>query len=186
MIHQQYIPIKGDNFFCVSVSLYIVMKSEGVSLPLEEIASDFKYTFPSDYTPPYKIKNYEYSSENKKWGVLLEKETINSFFKKRNLPFVEVYIPINTIAEYNFFDILSAAKSTNNHVIFGYDYTRLYEGIKGDIGHVSIVNNIISEDVIEILDPGLKNYGIKQIPVYDMYCSIKSWNDGLWIIQKRV
>ena len=185
MIKQQYIPIKGDDFFCVPVSLYIIIKSEGFFLPLEEIVSKFKYYFPNDFIPPYNIENYECTSEKKRWGVCLEEESINLFFKKMNLPFVEMYISINTIAEYNFFELLSSAKFNNNHIIFGYDYTRLYEGIKGDIGHVSIVNQIISENVIEILNPGPKNYGIKQIPMYDVYCSIKSWNDGLWIIRRK-
>jgi hypothetical protein len=162
----------------------MIIKSEGFSISLENIISDFKYYLPEGYAIPKSIKKYEYSTEKKKWGILLEEESINSFFKKRNLPFVEMYIPINIITEYNFFNILSTAISNNNHIIFGYDYTMLYEGIKGDIGHVSIVNHITSKDIIEIIDPGPKNYGVKQISIYELYCSIKSWNDGLWIIKK--
>jgi hypothetical protein len=132
----------------------MIIKSEGFSLSLEDIVSDFKYNFPINFDHPYKIKNYEKKKKKKKWGILLENESINLFFKKRNLPFVKMFIPINTIAEYNFFDLISTAKLKNNHIIFGYDYTRLYEGNKGDVGHVSIVNRIISDDVIEIIDPG--------------------------------
>jgi len=185
MIKQSYIPLKGENFFCVPVSLYIIIKSEGFSLSLEDIISDFKYYFPINYIIPYKINNYKYTSVKKKWGIVTEEETINLFFKKRNLPFVELFISINTIAEYNFHDFLYTAKSNGNHIIFGYDYSRLYNGIKGDVGHVSIVNSIISEDIIEIIDPGEKDYGIKQISLYNVYYSIKSRNDGLWIIQRK-
>lgn len=185
MTKYQYTPIKGEGFFCVPTSLYIIMKSEKISLSLEDIISDFKYTLPPDYSIPKYIQDYEYSTETRKWGILLKKDTINSFFRKRGLPFVEMYLPINTIEEYNFYDILNTAITNNNHIILGYDYTRLCEGLKGDIGHVSIVNRIISEDIMEIIDPGPNNYGVKQVSIYDMYCSIKSWNDGLWIIQRQ-
>jgi len=182
---KHYKPIQGEDFLCLPYVLSMIFKSEGIKLSIEEISSDFKYNLPKDYIIANNIKNYEYSNNEQKWGVLLKKNTINDFLKKRNLPFVEMYIPINTIAEYNFYDVLKTAISNNNHIIFGYDYKRLYENTKSKIGHVSLVSSLISDEEIEIIDPGPHNWGVNQVSLYDMYSSIKAWNDGLWIIAKK-
>jgi len=185
MAKKQYNPTKGEDFFCVPTVLYMILESEGIALSLDEIISDFKYNLPNDYVISHNIKNYEYTTDEKKWGILMDRNNINDFFQNRNLPFVEMYIPINTIAEYNFYEILNTAESNNNHIIFGYDYKRLYENTKSEIGHVSLVSRVISDEVIEIIDPGPKNWGVKQVALYDMYSAIKAWNDGLWVIQRK-
>jgi hypothetical protein len=149
-----------------------------------EIIMDFKYYLPFNHSISQSIKNFEYTNDEDKWGIVIDKDTINNFFKKKNLPLIETYISISEIAEYNFYDILNTAILNNNHVIFGYDYNLLFKNIKSKIGHVSLISRVISDSIIEIYNPGPENWGLKQFKLDDLYYAIKAKNDGLWIISK--
>ena len=185
MNSKRYKSIKGENFFCVATVLYMILKSEGFSVPLNDIMENFSYIVPTNYKNIHYLKNIKYSSTPKEWGAILNKDSINTFFKQNNLPFSELYLPINMIAEYNFYDIINQALLNYNHIVFGFDYDMLYNEKKGEIGHVSIINQLISSKKVEIVDPGPIDYGYKKVNLYDLYCAIRSWRDGLWIIQKE-
>lgn len=173
---------KSEGFLCIPSVLYTILKSEKINIDFERIVNFFNYHLPIDYNPGI-IRNYKFSEVEADWGVKLEKDTINLLFEELNLPFIENYIPINTLEDWSFIDTIKS--NLSNHIVFGYDFSFLYEQKESDIGHVSIINSLIGDEQVEILNPGPKYYGKKVFNAYDIYLSIKRKKDGLWIIKRK-
>jgi hypothetical protein len=116
------------------------------------------------------------------YGIKLEKDTINEFFKHFDIPLSEKYVSIFQYEDWSFDDAISDFLKTDNHIVCGFSYSLLYnEKANIDVGHVSIIT-AKNYSEIELLDPGPKNPGIKHIDSENLYSAIKRKRDGLWLI----
>lgn len=161
--------------YCVPAVLEMVLKHYNISnITQDDIAAQFT------------INQSIYESNPDLWGIIIEKNTINEFFRKNNFSLVEEFISINSyLDEYFMAEKIAQLLSEKFTVICGYNYSWLFGNRDNTFGHVSIITEITPNyDKVKIIDPGPKNPGIKWIDTYSLYCAIKAKRDGLWCIKE--
>lgn len=172
----------AEPFMCVPACLEIILNIYGFNLNQNEIAEYFGIHVPQDYEG--KISNIIKTDEENKWGIVFRENSLNDFFKDKALPLNERFVPINTLADWEFEEVVQKNLIEGNHLICGFSYEKLYKGFNNDnIGHVSIIESINSENIM-LLDPGPHGVGRKNVNVYDLFKAIHFKKDGLWIISE--
>ena len=168
----KYKLILSENYLCVPYTLKMVIDAAiGNEISVEKIISFFRIIRPSD------------TEDINQYGAIIKNGDINALFNSLSIPLREEYIPINTISEDSFAEIIIEQMSKGNHLIFGYSYGYLYdeeEYLK--LGHVSIISEINS-DTIKLLNPGPNNAGSAQFSTDKIYTAIRMKKDGLWVIK---
>ncbi len=169
-----YRPIISKDYLCVPYALKIIIDASlGEEIEIELVSNFFNVYRPKD------------TNDMNKFGAIINKDDVNSMFNELGLPLKEKYIPINSIAEYEFCDVVAECLKNGDHVIFGYSYGYLYGIDKyAQLGHVSIITEINGE-MITILNPGPDNYGYHTFKYDDVYSAIRKKRDGIWIIKPR-
>jgi len=177
--------IVAESYLCIPATLKTILKSEGFisTISQYEIADYFGINVPLDYKTKDLI-NINRTSNSNEWGIKLNKESINSFFKFYNIPLHERYIPINTLLDWEFSDTIINAINEKKHIVCGYSNNLLFNDKEGKIGHVSLITGI-SDNEIEILNPGPDNSGFQRVDLYQLYNSIRLKKDGLWLIERK-
>ncbi len=180
---RSYEIIVSKPFLCAAACAVSVIKNAiDVDITQDEIAEFYGVNHPPGLE--LEIKNTKVTSETWNQGIIFDKEGLNKFFKYKNLPLTEKYIPISTISdEFELEDQILTNFSQHRHIIFGYSYGVLsMDDNKYDVGHVSIVTGVSNGSYITILDPGPDGNGLKNIPIDYLYSAIRYKKDGLWVI----
>jgi len=180
---KEYTYIKADDFCCFGAVLEaILIRNNYKKYSQYDIINKFGLTVPKTATVSEKIKNITYSDTPNDWGVNLEYDSLNTFFKKEGINLVEEYISIREIADYRFEFTLKSI-SDEFDIAFGFDYGRL-NNIPDScgIGHVGLFIKTEGENLL-YLDPGPRNYGVHKVNIDALYRAIKNKSDGLWIIR---
>lgn len=178
-----YINIKADEFCCTGAVLEaILIRNNYKKYSQYDIINEFGLTVPKTAKVFEKINNITYSDNPNDWGVKLEYDSLNTFFKKERINLVEEYISIREIADYRF-ELTLKSISDEFDVVFGFDYGRLNNIPDSySIGHVGLLLKLEGENLL-YLDPGPRNYGVRKVNIDDLYIAIKNKSDGLWIIK---
>lgn len=176
--------IVSQPYLCTASLLEIVLKSESKqNVSQVEIADYFGVNFPlskKESTIQAEIKNFNFVDDPNKYGIVIKGNMINDFFAYHNVNLKEVYYPINRFMDWEFEDFLNKTKSIGKYIIVGYDYGKLYNDKASKVGHVSIISGV-SDNIVEIYDPGPDSPGYKNIDMNRLFVAIKAKNDGLWI-----
>jgi hypothetical protein len=181
-----YTNIKADDFCCIGAVLETMLVKNGYKKYSQyDIINEFGLTVPKTAEFSKKIKNITYSDDPNDWGVKIEYDSLNTFFRKEGIKLVEEYISIRKIADYGFEQTLKSIADEFD-VVFGYDYGILnnipdYYGI----GHVGLFLGLEGENLL-YLDPGPRNYGVRKVNIDDLYNAVKNKSDGLWITKSTV
>lgn len=168
-----YIPILSKDYLCVPYTLKIVINATMINdISIDQISSFFSINKPAN------------THEMNQYGAVIKNDELNKMFDKLNLPLKEEYIAINTIADYEFCDVVMENIKKGHHIMFGYSYGELYRDNKyADLGHVSIITEV-DDETITILNPGPDNFGFSKFKYEDIYYAIKRKKDGLWVIKR--
>lgn len=180
---KEYINIKADDFCCIGAVLEtILIRNNYTNYSQYAIINEFGLTIPRTAKVSEKINNIAYSDDPIDWGVKLEYDSLNNFFKKEGIRLVEEYISIREIADYSF-GLTLRSISFEFDVVFGFDYGKLYNIPDSySVGHVGIFLKLEGDNLL-YLDPGPRNYGLLKVKIDDLYNAIKNKSDGLWIIK---
>ena len=182
---KSYVNTIARNHFCVPAILCTILRDEGYDISQEIIAEILGITVPIDAMQIVSdMYNINYSDNDIEWGVKLEHNSINNLFSKLDVKLHETFIPINTISEDRFIDVLAFHFFSGEHIICGFNYSSLYSLPPANYGHVSLVCDIEEKDRIILLDPGPKNVGQKTVLADDLYIAIRKRADGLWCISR--
>ena len=78
-------------------------------------------------------------------------------------------------------ELLQEYLSQGKHVVFAFSYGVLYnKNPYFDLGHVSLLEQVINEDLIQVYDPGPDAPGKKNVRISDMYDAMRK-KGGLYI-----
>jgi predicted HAD superfamily Cof-like phosphohydrolase len=182
----EYPPIKAEKYFCVPAILETILKKIGfLEIDQIEIGNFLGINVPVGYNDyPKACKNVHFSSKINLFGVVLKNDSLNNFFKSYNIPLIEEYRSINTIAEYDFIDLINDLVNYDCMIICGFNYSSLFSNGEKKIGHASLITSVESyKNEFTILDPGPKDFGFKNVDAEKLYDAIRSMDDGLWIIR---
>jgi len=170
----------SENYLCVATLLELILKNFGYNVDRYEIADYFGVNIPFG-EKINKIQNYCNTEDKNKYGIIINQDDINNFFYHYNIKLIEKFISINTLLEETFVPMIQKMME-DSYVICGFDYGYVYDEPKNKyLGHVSIITEI-TDDNVKIFDPGPRNFGIKYLDTYRLFCGIKNKKDGLWCI----
>jgi hypothetical protein len=180
---KRYTNIKADNFCCIGAVLEVILiRNNYKKYSQYDIINVFGLTIPKTAKVSEKIRNITYSDNPNDWGVKLEYDSLNTFFKNEGINLVKEYISIREIANYSF-ELTLKSVSDEFDVVFGFDYGRLNNIPESySIGHVGLFLKLEGENLL-YFDPGPRNYGVRKVNIDDLYNAIKNKSDGLWIIK---
>jgi hypothetical protein len=181
---KNYLNIKADDFCCVgAVMETILIRNNYTGYNQYSIINEFGLTIPKSAKVSDKIYNISYSADPIDWGVKLDRNSLNNFFNNKGIKLVEDYISVREIDDYKL-ELTLRSISDDSDVVFGFDYGRLFNiPACFHYGHVGIFLKLEGDNVF-YLDPGPRNYGVREVKIEDLYDSIKSKCDGLRIIKK--
>lgn len=95
-----YTNIKADDFCCIGAVLEsILIRNNYKKYSQYDIINEFGLTVPKTAKVFEKINNITYSDNPNDWGVKLEYDSLNTFFKKERINLVEEYISIREIVD---------------------------------------------------------------------------------------
>jgi hypothetical protein len=161
------------------------LRDEGYEVSQDTIAEILGITVPTGAVQMVSdIYNISYSNDDIEWGVKLKLNSINDLFSKLDVKLHETYLPINTISEDRFIDVLAFHFLSGEHIVCGFNYSFLYSLPTANYGHVSLVCDIEKKDRVRLLDPGPKDPGVKNVLADDLYLAIRKRSDGLWCISR--
>ena len=181
---KEYINMIARNNFCVPAVLCSILHAESYSVTQEAIADVLGITVPINAAETVSdISNVKFSDNDIDWGVKIKSNSLNDMFSRFDIKLRETYIPINTIAEECFAEVLNLHLLEGEHIVCGFNYSSLYSLPYANYGHVSIICDVKSDRVI-LLDPGPKDAGIKSVMADNLYLAIRKRADGLWCISK--
>jgi hypothetical protein len=176
---------KAEPFLCVAALLqHIVHHELGREIKQYEIADYFGVNVPFGYIG--QINAFNETDDPNKWGITVNNNALNAFFKSFNIPLVEKYFPISGYTDWSFEDFLLKEINSENYIVCGFDYGFLFEGHNANnIGHVCLILTVDkSENTVQIFDPGPEQFGVKWVTAFELFCAIHKKHDGVWKISR--
>lgn len=177
--------IKAENYFCFLALLEMILV-DAFDLELFDqyrLAEVFGITIPKNEL--CMIKNITYSDSVYEYGVHIHENKLNAFFQETGLPMHVEYFIANPY-EANPIDAYENNKlREGKYIVYTYSYGSLYhEPQNKEVGHVAILEEVISERTLKIYDPGPRNYGVKKVDRIGMYEAMLERNAGLYVFEK--
>lgn len=179
--------IKSKNYYCfLSLLSMIITDTLGNSYFTEDILAEY-FGLVLPYDTPTTLNNVSYSNNPRNYGVHINEIRLNKFFTQTGIPLYANYIQSNPYSDDLIDSSSSAAVQSGKYVIYTFSYGGLYHDSELiSIGHVALLEEIISEYSLKIYDPGPKDAGIKVIDKITMYDAIRDRNAGIYIFSKTI
>ncbi len=170
----------ADNYLCFCALIEMILDdSYGIKVSQYELAEVFGVTFPTGTKTI--IKNAKYSDKDNELGLHICLEEINHYFEINNIRLKLSYRHINQFDtdEIDEFNKISFRK--NKYIIYAFCYGKLFNKIDlYDIGHSVLLEEVLSDRIIKIYDPGPVGYGSKDVSRYEMYDAMRSGSNRLF------
>lgn len=185
-IHPSYIAMTQQLYCCVPACVQMVLYRR--DLPLleqEDIGVDLGLRI-----PPEEVNNFRNVPTGRRppggWGtrINVKKYSLNTFFKKRNLPLSNTYYSLDDILDVP--EFIGDNLSQNNDILICFRYDALYH-VDIPYGHASLIEEI-DNSTVTLVDPrqGPKR---KKVSVDDLIKSIEKHHKGdmqlggFWLIE---
>ena len=173
----------ADNYLCSLALLEMILKENGRNISQYDLAEIVGITVPEKYSGS--VKNIVYSHDLNNYGVNLTPEKLCQFFAKNGVAVDVIYLDALRINEIELNVILEKYIEQGKYVVFAFSYGVLYgKTLLSNLGHVSLLERVISDDIIQIYDPGPDNSGVKCVRISDMYDAMRQ-KGGLYIFTKQ-
>lgn len=175
--------VVAENYFCFLALLEMIIEDyTSIKITQQDMAEEFGIIVPEGYNAS--IKNIKYSSVENDYGVKISEEKLQKFFDENGISLSVKYIDGIRINETDFDVRLAKYLKTNKYVIFAFSYGMLYnKNNHSGLGHVSLLEKVIREDIIQIYDPGPDEVGVKETSIFKMYDAMRT-KGGLYVIDK--
>jgi len=174
--------VRAENYLCFFALLEMIMSDIGVSdMNQFSIADFFEVVYPPGHSRT--TKNYRFSDDSRQLGAHIDAIVLNDFFKANEIHCSCTHIPANHICEFTFDDMLSGIVKAGNYAIVAFSYGALNNDSETyEIGHVGLVQRILSPDAVEVYDPGPKGDGHKIVSILSLFDAMRCRNGGIYLI----
>ena len=160
--------VVADNYLCLFALLEMILKEKGINISQYELAEKIGITIPNGYQS--KVKNVKYSTLQNDYGAIVTTDSLREIFDKAQIDMKVSYLDVFHTNEIDLISILNQQLSENRYVIFAFSYGILYNKLSYvNLGHVSLLQEVLDDDWIKIYDPGPDNSGIKKVRISDIY-----------------
>lgn len=176
--------IIAENYLCFLALIEMIIEDVIGRNCIDQfyLAEHFGVTVPENHK--INVDNIQYSSKDRNLGVHLDEIKLNTFFETTGIPLRADYIYVNPFEENKIDDFRYPALRNGKYIVYTYSYGGLY-GIPQsyDIGHVALLDEVISEDCVRIYDPGPKGCGYKEVSRLNLYEAMRIIKSGIYIFE---
>lgn len=174
----------AENYLCFYALLETVISGFGISSYSQyDFANEFGVVLPHGHSIS-KINNISYSNNIREYGAHIDENQINSFFKRHGIDLKMAYISENPYIDYEYDKYGCFEASHQKYYIYTYSYGSLYhEPQNYMVGHVALLLNCLSNEKLEIYDPGPRKYGIKVVNRIAMHEAMEDIRGGTYVIE---
>ncbi|MCB1776146.1 MAG: hypothetical protein KDI50_01805 [Candidatus Competibacteraceae bacterium] len=167
-----YIPIKSKPFHCVPACLEIIFMAINISVSQEYLGE--------------KIGIDSSSNKDLSLGAKIELDNLNKIIQSIGLiGYIFTYIKSVELQEWMFEEKIEELLKGDNHVICTLSAGKLHNNSADfELGHAVIVRKI-ETGIAEIIDPGPKGFGSKEITLQHLYLASRYREGGLLILGKK-
>lgn len=174
----------AENYLCFLALLEMVIEDVIGKSYIDQyyLAEYFGITVP--YGTDITVNNITFSDKEREFGVHLDENKLNAFFKETGIPIETEYVYINEFEESDYDTVDRSDLRRNSYIVYTYSYGSLYR--KSELcnyGHVALLKSVVSERTLEIYDPGPIGKGEKKIDRHALYDAIREINGGLYIFK---
>ena len=185
---RKYQLIKSAPYCCVAASLESIFKRHGFNdITQYDIANHVGIVVhESDKAEiPVELYNVAFTSDNAKVGMHLYSDTLNNLFNHFRLPFRELYISWQELADWNI-DCILQNLSEEDDAILLFDLGYLYhEDRNRGIGHSGLFVSLDMDHTVEYLSPGPRFLGLGKFSSDDFVNAIKAKKGGISVISSN-
>lgn len=177
--------VVAKNYLCLLALLEMVIEDiVGKSFINQDyLAEYFGITIPPDCD--INIKNIHYSNNERDFGVHINENSLNDFFVNIGIPIQAEYIEVNEFEENLIDDVNYEFLRKDKYIIYTFSYGALYnERTTYLFGHVALLDKVISNDWLQVYDPGPKGSGHKMVNRHNMYDAMRHIRGGIYIFSR--
>lgn len=172
--------IIADNYLCFLALLEMILRAKGIIISQYDLAEKYGVTVPIGYVT--NIKNVKYSAVQDDLGVIITPKSLQQFLNDLNCDMEVSFLSALHTNEFELGSILRLHLAKGKFVIFAFSYGVLYSNESYyDLGHVSLLHEIVNDDLLQIYDPGPDSPGIKNAKISDMYDAMRK-KGGIYIL----
>lgn len=171
--------VVADNYLCFLALLEMILREKGARITQYDLAEMTSVVIPEGYS--VRIKNVRYSTCQDDYGVSVTPPTLRKVFSELGISIDVLYLDALRINEFELDELLQEYLSQGKYVVFAFSYGVLYnKNPYFDLGHVSLLEQVINDDLIQVYDPGPDAPGKKNVRISDMYDAMRK-KGGLYI-----
>lgn len=175
-----YTLVVAEPFLCVAACISMVLDSVGRSMPQRTIAESLGVVIP-EMSSKCETSGDECSIVHRV-GIRLDADAINRFLRSQGMSLRAEFFNVRTLQDWQFEEMLSGSGGKPKHVICGYDYDRLSGRKSSGIGHAALVLGAYAIDMVQLLDPGTVDAGIKTVWISDLRSAALARYGGLLVL----
>lgn len=177
----------AENYLCFLALIEMIIQDVIGTNCIDQfyLAEYFGVTVPRDYK--IGIKNIQYSDRDRQLGVHINENKLNILFQNTGIPLHTDYIYVNPFEDNKIDDYRYPNLRSNKYVVYTYSYGCLYGIPKSyDIGHVALLDKVISPSCLRIYDPGPQNHGYKEVKRFEMYEAMRIIKSGIYVFETNI
>lgn len=177
--------VVAKNYLCFLALLEMIIEDTigATFINQDYLAEYFGITVPYDYK--ISIKNVHYSNIDREFGVHIDENILNNFFVNVGIPMRANYITVNEFEENEIDDINCDFLRKGKYIVYTFSYGALYrEKDTYGFGHVVLLDKVISEDSLQVYDPGPRDCGHKIVNRHTMYDAMRYVRGGIYVFSK--
>lgn len=172
--------VVADNYLCFLALLEMILREKGAKITQYDLAEMTSVVIPENYS--VSIKNIRYSTSQNEYGVSVTPTMLRKIFSELGISIDVLFLDALQINEFELDKSLQAYLSQGKYVVFAFSYGVLYnKNSYFDLGHVSLLEQVINDDLIQVYDPGPDDPGKKNVRISDMYDAMRR-KGGLYIL----
>jgi hypothetical protein len=187
----KYNLINQEKYCCVPCALQMIFDRHGFDFYLSQIdiAYEMGLSVPEEFLKDF--PKAKIAKESKDVGVHPGSQgtSLNSFFKRHNLPFREDYKKCMFSTIDSIYESMKNELIRNNDVMFGLDFGMLDKKERNFYGHVVLIEAINKDFSLDIVIPETeKNKGTYRMNVDKdtFFNAVLAEDDGLWLIKNYI
>lgn len=167
-----YQPIRSRPFYCVPACLEIIFRAINISVSQEYFGE--------------RIGVDSSSNEDLSLGAKIELENLNKITQSLGLiEYIFTYIRSVELEEWMFEEKVERLLKDGSHIVCTLSAGKLHNNSTDfELGHAVIVRKLES-GIAEIIDPGPKDFGFREITLQHLYLASRYREGGLLVLSKK-
>ncbi len=177
--------VVAEKYLCFYALLEMILCDVGITkFNQYDLANEFGVVLPTNCSIPTVCENVSFSDDPFMQGAHIDKDEINSFFKKSNIHLKISYKNESIWSNHDYDKYVYSPIRDKHYYIYAFSYGCLYKESRNyRVGHVALLMDCKENSLLEIYDPGPRNSGKKIVSRDNMHDAMDEIYGGVYIIE---